>query len=126
MAAETTTPNINLQVPAYNQPNWQVPTNYNWNLLDLMLGGIIPMPALANFVITNLGAQIASNAVNEVPSGVVPGNAYTLSKTPNFIFGFYWNGIFQRPGADYTVTGAVITLTVGATVSGDNVFVVYI
>jgi len=39
MASETTTPNIGLQVPSYNQGNWQVPTNYNWNLIDLIFGG---------------------------------------------------------------------------------------
>ena len=126
MASETTTPNIGLQIPAYNQPNWQVPTNYNLNLLDLMLGGIIPMPALADFIITNLGEQIAANAVTETPVGVIPGNSYTCSQVPNFIFGFYWNGILQRDGIDFTLSGAVITMTNNATATGDNVYVKYI
>jgi hypothetical protein len=126
MASETTTPNIGLQVPAYNQPNWQVPINFDLNLLDLMLGGVIPMPALANFIITNLGAQIAANAVSETPAGVIPGNAYTCSMAPNFIFGFYWNGILQRDGIDFTLSGAVITMTNNATASGDNVYVKYV
>jgi hypothetical protein len=126
MASETTTPNIGLQIPAYNQPNWQVPIGFDLNLLDLMLGGITPMPALANFVITNLGTQIAAVATSESPTGVIPGNAYTLSAVPKFIFGFYWNGVFQRPTLDYTLSGAVITMTNNATVSGDNVYVVYI
>jgi len=126
MASETTTPNIGLQVPANNQPNWQVPINYDLNLLDLMLGGIIPMPALADFIITNLGAQIAANAVTETPAGVIPGNSYTCSQVPNFIFGFYWNGILQRDGIDFTLSGAVITMTNNATATGDNVYVKYI
>jgi hypothetical protein len=126
MASETTTPNIGLQIPAFNQPNWQVPINYDLNLLDLMLGGVIPMPALADFIITNLGAQIAANAVSETPAGVVPGNAYTCSQVPNFIFGFYWNGILQRDGIDFTLSGAVITMTSSATSSGDTVYVKYI
>lgn len=126
MASETTTPNIGLQVPAYNQPNWQVPLNYDLNLLDLMLGGIIPMPALANFVITNIGAQIAAVSVSETPAGVVPGNAYTLSFTPAIILGFYWNGMFQRPGIDYTLVGTLLTLTSSSTSSGDSVYVVYL
>src|SRR6185437_3282022 len=124
MGAETTTPNIGLQVPAFNQSNWQVPTNYNWNLLDLMLGGIIPMPALADFVITNIGMQIAAAAVQETPAGVVPGNSYALSAAPAVVLGFYWNGIFQRPVADYTLTGSTILMTGAGTSSGDNVFVV--
>lgn len=125
MAGETVTPNIGLQVPGFNQPNWQVPLNFDLNLLDLMLGGVIPMPALADFVITNLGAQIAANAVNAAPTGVIPGNSYTLSKVPNYIFGFYWNGVFQRPGVDYTVTGAVVTM-VSSTASGDVVWCTFI
>lgn len=126
MASETSTPNIGLQVPAFNQPNWQVPTNFNWNLLDLMLGGIVPFPALSNFIITDIGVQIAAVSVNEVPTGVIPGNAYTLSFTPSLILGFYWNGIFQRPVLDYTLVGAVITLINGSTSTGDNVYAVYL
>lgn len=126
MASETSTPNIGLQVPAYNQPNWQVPINYDLNLLDLMLGGIIPMPALANFIITNIGAQIAAVSVSETPTGVVPGNVYTLSFAPAFLIAFYWNGVFQRPGVDYTVSGAVVTMTSSSTSTGDNVFAVYL
>ena len=126
MASETTTPNIGLQVPAFNQANWQVPLNFDLNLLDLMLGGVISMPALAGFIITSLGAQVAANATAETPAGVVPGNVYTCSKTPNFIFGFYRNGIFQRPGLDYSLLGAVITMIGSSTSSGDTVFVVYI
>jgi len=126
MASETLTPNIGLQVPAYNQPNWQVPIGYDLNLLDLMLGGIIPMPALANFIITNIGAQIAAMSVTETPAGVVPGNAYTLSYIPTLIIGFYWNQVFQRPGIDYTIAGMVITMTNSATAAGDNVYVVYL
>jgi len=126
MASETLTPNIGLQIPAFNQPNWQVPLNFDLNLLDLMLGGVIPMPALADFVITNIGAQIAAVSVTETPAGVVPGNVYTLSQTPTFIIGFYWNQVFQRPGIDYTVTGAVITMTSSSTATGDSVYAVYL
>lgn len=126
MPSETTTPNIGLQVPAFNQSNWQVPLNYDLNLLDLMLGGVIPMPALANFIITSIGAQIAGVTVQETPTGVVPGNAYTLSFVPSLILGFYWNGVFQRPGIDYTVAGAVITMTNSATATLDTVFAVYL
>lgn len=126
MPSETTTPNIGLQVPAFNQSNWQVPLNFDLNLLDLMLGGVIPMPALANFIITNIGAQIATVTVQETPAGIVPGNAYTLSFVPSLVLGFYWNGIFQRPGIDYTVAGAVITMTNSATAPLDTVFVVYL
>jgi hypothetical protein len=127
MASETATPNIGLQIPAFDQGNWQVPTNYNWNLLDLIFGGEVTVPALAvtNFIITNIGLQMANSFVTEVPAGVVPGNSYTLANVPTVLFGFYWNGIFQRPGLDYTLSGATITFTVSATSAGDTVYAVY-
>jgi hypothetical protein len=127
MASETSTPNIGLQVPAFNQPNWQVPTNFNWNLLDQIFGGEVTVPALSvtDFIIANIGIQIAKSFVAEAPSGVIPGNAYTLTNTPTVLFGFFWNGVFQRPGIDYTITGSVLTFTSSATSSGDNVYAVY-
>lgn len=128
MASETETPNIGLQIPAFNQPNWQVPTNYNWNLLDLIFGGEVEVPALkvADFIIANIGLQIANSFVVETPTGVVPGNAYTLSFPPTVLFGFYWNGLLQKPVQDYTIAGVVITLTSGATILGDTLVAVYL
>jgi hypothetical protein len=120
-----------LQVPAFNQANWQVPTNYNWNLLDKIFGGEILVPALHvhdltadNFTITNLGAAIAAACVQEVPSGSYPGTVYTLSHIPNVIMGLYLNGLFLIPGVHYTHTSATITLTT-TTSSGDNLYAVY-
>jgi hypothetical protein len=43
----TTTTNIGLQVPAYNQPSWQVPLDYDLNLLDKYLSGNLALPGLA-------------------------------------------------------------------------------
>jgi hypothetical protein len=40
------TPNLQLQIPAYGQQNWQVPMNYNFNRLDLFLSGGLPLPNL--------------------------------------------------------------------------------
>lgn len=128
MAGETTTPNVGFQVPAFNQPNWQVPLNYDINLLDLIFGGEFEVPALkvANFIITNIGQQIANSFVVETPTGVLPGNSYTLSFVPSVLFGFYWNGLLLKPVQDYTITGAVVTFTSGATVLGDTLVAVYL
>lgn len=128
MASETTTPNIGLQIPAYNQPNWQVPINYDLNLLDLIFGGEVTVPALSveKFNITNIGALIAPSFVTEAPAGVIPGNAYTLSFPPTVMIGFFWNGIFQRPGVDYTIVDTLLTMTTGATQAGDSVWAVYL
>lgn len=128
MASETSTPNVGLQVPGFNQSNWQVPTNFNWNLLDKIFGGEVTVPALsvANFIIANIGMQIANSFVVEVPAGVIPGNAYNLSFVPSVMFGFFWNGIFRIPEVDYTLVGTLITMTTGATVGGDTVYAVYL
>jgi hypothetical protein len=131
LASETITPNIGLQIPAFNQANWQVPTNYNWNLLDQIFGGEIQVPALDVGVITisNIAAIIAPSFVAETPSGVIPGNAYTLTYVPVVMLGFYVNGIFQRPGLDYTLGGAngnLVTLTNPTTQVTDTVFAIYL
>lgn len=127
MASETLTPNVGFQIPAFNQPNWQVPINYDINLLDLIFGGQFTIPALsvANFIITNIGQQIANSFVAEQPTGVIPGNAYTLSYPPSVIFGFYWNGVLQVPGVDYNIVGQLITFISAATTTGDVVFALY-
>ena len=127
MASETTTPNIGLQVPAYNQPNWQVPTNYNWNILDLYLSGQLQIPALdvAVFTIGNIGATIAAVFVNESPSGTFPGNTYTLSYAPSLLIALCYNGSVQRRGVDYTLASNTVTLSF-TTNLGDSVYAIYL
>jgi len=39
----TKTPNVGLQIPDFNTPNWQVPMNFNLNLLDQILSGNQPL-----------------------------------------------------------------------------------
>ena len=51
----TLTPNIQLQVPAYNQSNWQVPLNYDLNRLDLLLSSNMALPNLS--ITGNVTAQ---------------------------------------------------------------------
>lgn len=57
---------------------------------------------------------------SETPAGAVPGTAYTLSAAPpsGVLQGFFINGLFQRPGVDYTLSGAALT-TARATSAGD-------
>jgi len=128
MAAETTTPNIGLQVAAFDQPNWQVPTNYNWNLLDLIFGGLITIPALNVTTLTagNAGQFTLPPAVAETPGGAIPGTVYMLSHTPSpaAMLQFTYNGAVQRQGIDYTLTGNLVTLNF-STSSGDTVYATY-
>ena len=126
MPSETTTPNVGLQVPFYGQANWNVPLQYDLNLLDLIFGGEFTVPALnvATLTVGNLAALLAAILHVETPAGAVPGNTFTLSYAPNVILGFYWNGVLLRPGTDYTVVGSVITTT--DTVETGWVYAVYL
>jgi hypothetical protein len=124
MAAETTTPNIGLQVPGFNQANWQVPTNFNWNLLDLIFGGSMQVPALSVGVLTAANLNFSILLAQEVPAGAVPGTVYTLSQVPQVMVAFVYNGAVQRLNIDYTISGAVVTLNF-STVAGDTVYAIY-
>lgn len=132
MAGETTTPNIGLQVPGFDQANWQVPTNYNWALLDKIFGGEVEVPALfvdmltvGTFIIANFTAQFAAAFVSEVPAGTAPTTTYTCSFIPGVILAVYKNGVFQQPGLDYNMSGNQIVF-VAATTTGDKVYVTYL
>lgn len=134
MAGETTTPNIGLQIPAFNQANWQVPIDYDLNLLDLIFGGEIQVPALnvvdltaVNFIVPNVLATIADAFVAETPSGSTPGTAFLCSQIPLIILAVYVNGVFQRPGVskEYTLSGSSINFNYTVS-SGDQVYVVYL
>jgi hypothetical protein len=126
MPSATTTPNIGLQVAGFDQPNWQVPTNFNWNLLDLIFGGEITVPALSvtELTVGNLGALFAASLVSETPAGSVPGTTFTLSYAPGCVLGVYWNGLLLRPTLDYTIAGLTIT-TINSVTSG-WVYAVYL
>jgi len=131
MATPTLTPNIGLQIPGYNQANWQVPINYDLNLLDEIFGGEFQVPALSvgtltveNFTIENLAALLVAASVQEVPAGAFPGTVYTLSQIPVLIMGLYYNGQFLRPALDYSVSGNQITLNF-ETSAGDSLYAVY-
>jgi hypothetical protein len=71
MPGETSTPNIGLQVAAFDQSNWQVPTNFNWNLLDLLLSGVDPLPALLISGDLTVGGAIIGSIPGIIPTGLV-------------------------------------------------------
>lgn len=127
----TTTPNIGLQIPGFNQANWQVPLNFDLNLLDLIFGGAVQIPALSvasltvtNFTLPNFLSLLQAAFVVEEPVGAFPGTVYTCSAVLFMVLGVYFNGAWQRPGIDYTVTANVMTLAFSTDV-GDNLWVAY-
>lgn len=131
MSTPTLTPNIQLQVPGFNQPNWNVPIVYDLNRLDLLFGGSIQIPSLnvlnltvQNFDVANFAAALVASCVQQSPSGSFPGNTYTLTRAPLLIMGLYYNGQFLIPGVNYTYLGNVITLNF-TTSAADTLYVVY-
>lgn len=73
-AQSTLTPNVGFQIPAYQQTNWQVPINYNFNILDTVLGGYLglqvgtatPMltPSYTNYITGNTASTAITNFTN--------------------------------------------------------------
>lgn len=65
-AQTVTTPNIGLQIPAAGSTNWNLPLNYNFNLLDQILGGTIQVPGLGLALkpVFQEGSPIISCTVN--------------------------------------------------------------
>ena len=91
VAQTTLTPNVSLQIPSYQQTNWQVPLIYDLNLLDGILGGT-----------QTLTVGTATPAVNTFPVFVTANtSAFTVT---NLLGGF--NGqtvrIFCGPGDTFT------------------------
>lgn len=125
----TLTPNVGLQIPDLNQPNWQVPINYDLNRLDLIFGGEITVPALSVGTLTfttaaGLASLLISSLLQEQPTGSVPGSVYTTSRVIGFPLSFTVNGLAQRFGIDYTVSGNTLT-TNFTTTAGDKLWLVY-
>jgi hypothetical protein len=117
MGAPTVTPNIGLQIPAFGQANWQVPTNYNWNLLDKICGGAVQIPALSvvDLTVTNLvAANIVSLITNLAqvepltPSTGSPTAVWTLAGSVNAFIALFVNGQYQAP-TSYFQAGSTIT-----------------
>jgi hypothetical protein len=74
-AQVTTTPNLGLQIPAYQQNNWQVPINFDISLLDTIIGGAATLPAgatptigpQANWTTNNFTTTTITNFVGGTP-----------------------------------------------------------
>ena len=77
---QTVTPNVSFQIPAYQQTNWQVPFDYNFNLLDQILGGNLTLPTgtatplidmYSNWLTANTGAVSITNFVGGFPGQTI-------------------------------------------------------
>jgi hypothetical protein len=77
--AQTVTPNVQLQIPSYQQKNWQVPYDYDMTLLDRVIAASAPLPTgptptisqQAFWVTQNSSATIISNLLGGLPQQTV-------------------------------------------------------
>jgi hypothetical protein len=79
-----TTPNLGLNVAAYNSPNWSVSANQNFAMLDRFLSGVAPLPALK----TSTPGVFTNTQMNEyiqsLLGGCLPLTIYQASNGMNF------------------------------------------
>lgn len=60
--AQSTTPNIGLQIPATGSNNWYIPLNFDFSSLDLYLSGHKPLPALSITGNLTVGGSITAGS----------------------------------------------------------------
>ena len=72
------TPNISLNLPNYATPNWNIPLNQNFTILDNYLGGVnlFPNPLQAN--ITGSAANLSGGVLGSVPYQSAAGQTVLL------------------------------------------------
>lgn len=65
MLSATPVTSINLFVPNFHSPNWDVPLNQNWGFLTNMLTGVTAVPGinLTNLLITPHGTPLPATCV---------------------------------------------------------------
>lgn len=73
-AQSTKTPAIGFLIPSTGSNNWQVPLNYNFQLLDQLLSGQLPLPALTVTGPVNLPQLTISPATIAAAIGYTPLN----------------------------------------------------
>jgi hypothetical protein len=61
------TPNIGLNLPVYSAPNWNVPLNQNFTILDNYLGGVNNFPNPLKASITGAAANLSGGSLGSVP-----------------------------------------------------------
>lgn len=79
LSAQQTTPNIGLQLPVPGSSNWNLPLNFNFNLLDQYLGNVKPLPNGMTMPTLNLTACFLINGSCGLPGQVPVTNGMGLN-----------------------------------------------
>lgn len=72
-AQSTVTPNLQLQIPSFQQTNWQVPINYDMNALDGILAGTQSLPTGATPLISQQANWLTANPISTTITNFVGG-----------------------------------------------------
>ncbi len=106
--APSYTPNFGFQIPAYGTSNWQVPLDYNFNLLDQILNGSIPAGGISTWTSTvtyQVGQLILYNGQGFV--SLQNGNTGNAPAIPSV----WWTNNLA-PVAAQTVSGGMTANTI--------------
>src|ERR1035437_4555898 len=103
-AQYTPTPNIGLHIPSGGSTNWNLPLNFNFNRIDLMLSGNATIPALHIVGNDIVSGSITAGSFIGVGGGTFP----TISGSPT------------NPQCAYWVTSTTLGGQACGGVGGDN------
>lgn len=123
-AQSSLTPNVMFQLPAYQQQNWQVPIDFNFNVLDSILGGSAILPTGAtpsitttsNWITAGAGATTITNFVGGYDGQTIrivcgSGDTFTtLANATNIEVSSTWS-CSTSPYIQMTLLGSVWTET---------------
>jgi hypothetical protein len=78
--AQTVTPNAALQLPAYQQQNWQVPLLFDMARIDNIFGGTVPIPSITlSGAITNANQAVTKAYVDATAVGFLSASGATMT-----------------------------------------------
>lgn len=82
MWAQSTTPNIGLQIPATGSNNWYIPLNFDFSRLDLYLSGNAPIPALSVTGNVTIGGTLTAGQITGAGGSIFATAANALQYSP--------------------------------------------
>jgi hypothetical protein len=121
MFAQATTPNINLQIPAYGNPGWQSSLDYNFYQIDKLLSGNLALPSVlitGSAVIPNITTWLTGSTYASGAFILYNGNPYYSVSNGNQ-GNLPTNTTFWTPGTGSGGGGGTIPVTT-AVLKGTN------